>query len=126
MKTYDTGEISGIYRDKKWEQECAAFKDYGPGVRSVYLESKGMWNLYWMSKTDKGKIERQHKWYNTKPIWVKLKGPPFTICVTLEEPMFEWQCSYYYYITETEIIQLWIFLSVSNFVRQKHPTHITY
>ncbi len=42
MKTYDTGEISGIYRDKKWEQECAAFKDYGPGVRSVYLESKGM------------------------------------------------------------------------------------
>ncbi len=41
VKTYQTEEIGRIYRNNKWEQEGTTFTGYGPGIRKVYIESKG-------------------------------------------------------------------------------------
>ncbi len=75
-------------------------------------------------QSDKGKTERQHWSCNTEPILVKLRGPPLTICVKLEEPA-SIIVAIFLLLPRDEIIQFWIFLGVFKCVSQKHPTHIT-
>ncbi len=41
VKSYKTEEIGRIYRNNTWEQEGTTFTDYGPGIRKVFIESKG-------------------------------------------------------------------------------------
>ena len=47
VDSYATDEIGRIYRNNKWEQEKKVFKDYGPGVRRVSLQSAGKDDKYW-------------------------------------------------------------------------------
>nr|XP_006817896.1 PREDICTED: uncharacterized protein LOC100371827 [Saccoglossus kowalevskii] len=46
VKKYNSGEIGTIYSGK-WAKEGVSFKDYGPGVRMVGLESQGKDDKFW-------------------------------------------------------------------------------
>ncbi|XP_060078987.1 uncharacterized protein LOC132558436 [Ylistrum balloti] len=47
IKTFSTGQIGTIYKDKKWMNATTIFKDYGPGVRFVGISSFGKDDKYW-------------------------------------------------------------------------------
>ncbi|XP_033745872.1 LOW QUALITY PROTEIN: uncharacterized protein LOC117331312 [Pecten maximus] len=47
IKSFSTGRLGTLYKDKEWMNATTTFKDYGPGARLVGITSFGKDDKYW-------------------------------------------------------------------------------